>query len=457
MATGDIGASRGRRVVLAGRAKDMILRGAENIYPGLYEPALHIPGVDLAVIVGVPAGDGDERVVAVVQPCAGADRDAVRAALRSPLDRMGAARPDAVLLAEVPAGRALPKAGPRGGVPPGCGTGARPGRRMRARTRDRLVYLGSHPLLFALLAATRHRPVRRLGGTVLVHDRDAFVIALTRIPLDRTAEGTTGGAAGRLTGAGMLFDQQGDAHRRTRRATADMLSAAGVARLRPLWTDLLRRRLEPLAAGGEVDLVPLAAEIAGATAADLLELPLDGRTLATAARAAGATAARAHLPGVGPRRRAHRGAELAATRLTALVAAGRRPGGRLGHDAGGGRDQHDGRRAAAGGGLVRRRRPVAVRREPRPALADEVLRVIAPTPLLPRAAAAPAAGRRTGRAARCVPAIASCSSHGTPSPRTPATPTRSTPRPRPSRSWCSGSARTPAPAPASPAPSSPTS
>ena len=84
----------------------MILRGAENIYPGLYEPALHIPGVELAVIVGVPGGDGDERVVAVVQPCAGADHDAVRAALRSPLDRMGTARPDTVLLADVPlAGR----------------------------------------------------------------------------------------------------------------------------------------------------------------------------------------------------------------------------------------------------------------------------------------------------------------------------------------------------------------
>jgi acyl-CoA synthetase (AMP-forming)/AMP-acid ligase II len=106
VATGDIGAVEGRTVTLGGRMKDMILRGAENIYPGLYEPALHVPGVELAVIVGVPAGDGDERVVAVVQPSAGADPDAVRAALREPLARMGAARPDAVLLAEVPlAGR----------------------------------------------------------------------------------------------------------------------------------------------------------------------------------------------------------------------------------------------------------------------------------------------------------------------------------------------------------------
>jgi olefin beta-lactone synthetase len=104
--TGDVGRVEGTRVVLGGRRKDMILRGAENIYPGLYEPALHVPGVDLAVIVGVPAGDGDERVVAVVQPAAGVPAEAVRAALRVPLDRMGSARPDAVVVAQVPlAGR----------------------------------------------------------------------------------------------------------------------------------------------------------------------------------------------------------------------------------------------------------------------------------------------------------------------------------------------------------------
>ncbi|MFI7599565.1 class I adenylate-forming enzyme family protein [Actinoplanes sp. NPDC049681] len=106
IATGDIGRVRDGRVVLGGRCKDMILRGAENIYPGLYEPALHVPGVELAVLVGVPAGDGDERVVAVVQPAAGVSAEAVRAALRAPLDRMGAARPDSVVLADVPlAGR----------------------------------------------------------------------------------------------------------------------------------------------------------------------------------------------------------------------------------------------------------------------------------------------------------------------------------------------------------------
>ncbi|MFJ9946294.1 class I adenylate-forming enzyme family protein [Kitasatospora sp. NPDC091207] len=96
------------RIVLAGRLKDMVLRRAENIYPGLYEPALHLPDVELAVLVGVPAPDapGDERLVALVQPRPGADPRRLRAALRGPLDRMGGARPDAVLFGAVPlAGR----------------------------------------------------------------------------------------------------------------------------------------------------------------------------------------------------------------------------------------------------------------------------------------------------------------------------------------------------------------
>ncbi|MFR9793694.1 class I adenylate-forming enzyme family protein [Streptomyces sp. MB22_4] len=108
VATGDRARLDGGRIVLEGRCKDMVLRHAENIYPGLYEPALHVPGVELAVLVGVSAEDGDERLVAVVQPGPGADRAALRAALSGPLERMGSARPDAVLLAGIPlSGRSL--------------------------------------------------------------------------------------------------------------------------------------------------------------------------------------------------------------------------------------------------------------------------------------------------------------------------------------------------------------
>ncbi|MFG1610554.1 AMP-binding protein [Actinoplanes sp. NPDC049265] len=102
VATGDIARIVGGRVVLGGRRKDMILRGAENIYPGLYEPSLHVLGVWLAVVVGTPAQDGDERVVALIQPAPGADPAQIRAALRDPLSRMGTARPDSVILTEIP-------------------------------------------------------------------------------------------------------------------------------------------------------------------------------------------------------------------------------------------------------------------------------------------------------------------------------------------------------------------
>jgi acyl-CoA synthetase (AMP-forming)/AMP-acid ligase II len=106
VATGDLGRVEDGRVILGGRLKDMILRRAENIYPGLYEPSLHVPGVELALLVGVPTTADDERVVAVIQPAAGAAEAAIRTALREPLSRMGAARPDAVLFARIPlAGR----------------------------------------------------------------------------------------------------------------------------------------------------------------------------------------------------------------------------------------------------------------------------------------------------------------------------------------------------------------
>jgi acyl-CoA synthetase (AMP-forming)/AMP-acid ligase II len=111
VATGDVARLEGSgdrsRVVLAGRCKDMILRDAQNIYPGLYEPALHVSGVSLAVLVGVPAQDGDERLGAVIELSPGADRHQVDTALRAQFDRMGAARPDMVLFAQVPlSGRA---------------------------------------------------------------------------------------------------------------------------------------------------------------------------------------------------------------------------------------------------------------------------------------------------------------------------------------------------------------
>src|SRR5206468_1775322 len=112
----------------------------------------------------------------------------------------------------------------------------------------------------------------------------------------------------------------GDDHRRARRDTADRLGTAGVARLRPLWQDLLDRRLTGLARGAEIDLVEVVAEMAGATAAALLDADVEPLVLAAAAREAAAAAARAHLPGPRPGRPDE---QAAADRLTALVGPGR--------------------------------------------------------------------------------------------------------------------------------------
>ncbi|AEV82880.1 cytochrome P450 [Actinoplanes sp. SE50] len=184
--------------------------------------------------------------------------------------------------------------------------------------RDRRVYLSSHPLLFALLAATRGRGVRRIGATVLAHSTTAFRDGLTRVPLDRTAAGTTGGAAGELTGGDLLFNQDGSEHRGARRGLA--LGAGEVDRLRPVWNAVLDHGLAPLAGGGTIELVELAAEMAGATAAALLRVDVAPRELATAARAAAAAAAREHLPGL-PRPWRRDAARVATERLTGLLAA----------------------------------------------------------------------------------------------------------------------------------------
>jgi acyl-CoA synthetase (AMP-forming)/AMP-acid ligase II len=112
--TGDLGRLDATgRLVLLGRRKEMLIRDGENIYPGLYEPALaEAAGLAAAIMVGLPSVDGDETVVLFAVPERGEDPESARSRLaavvsgpRSPLDRH--ARPDVVLgIAELPrAGR----------------------------------------------------------------------------------------------------------------------------------------------------------------------------------------------------------------------------------------------------------------------------------------------------------------------------------------------------------------
>jgi cytochrome P450 len=248
-------------------------------------------------------------------------------------------------------------------------------------------------LFAALLAAARRRAVTRVGGAVLVHGTEPYRHALTRIPLDRTAAGTTGGAARELSAGGTLFDQEGTGHRATRRAVADDLGTAGVERLRPVWRDVLDRRLAPLGAGRDVDLVPLARELAGATVRVLLDTVGDPEGIAVAAATAAAAAVRDHLPG--PRRPGTaRAAATATARLEALLAPvsgeATEPALRamLAVAAVNTTVAALPRAAAwcADAGLWEQ----AADDRLRPALVGELLRVTAPSPLLPRVAAADA-------------------------------------------------------------------
>lgn len=67
--TGDLASLDGDRLTLLGRKKDMLLRGTQNIYVGLYEPVIaSLPGVADALMVGVPDAIGDDRVVVAVVP-----------------------------------------------------------------------------------------------------------------------------------------------------------------------------------------------------------------------------------------------------------------------------------------------------------------------------------------------------------------------------------------------------
>ncbi|MFJ5922788.1 cytochrome P450 [Kitasatospora sp. NPDC092948] len=254
---------------------------------------------------------------------------------------------------------------------------------MTARSADRTVYLRSHPVLFALLAATRRRPVLRLGRTVLVHHPEAYREILTRVPLDRTAEHTTGGTAARLTGGGLLFDQTGAEHRDSRRELAVRLGSDGVAALRPHWQQVLDR-LESDLAAGPVDLVPAVRRLAGATAAALTGSTADPVALALAAERAAATTARTHLPALLPRPGAERRARRAAAQLTALLP-----------------DPRDAMLAVAAVNTTLAALPRAAAwcaraglweqaRTDAPALAAELLRLTAASPVLPRAAAADA-------------------------------------------------------------------
>jgi acyl-CoA synthetase (AMP-forming)/AMP-acid ligase II len=103
VATGDLGRlDPDGRLVLLGRAKDMLIRGHTNIYPSLYEPAIGaVAGVAACALVGVPHPvTGDEEVVLAV--VAGDAPATVRRRLAAALPELmdTAALPDRVVLVD---------------------------------------------------------------------------------------------------------------------------------------------------------------------------------------------------------------------------------------------------------------------------------------------------------------------------------------------------------------------
>lgn len=73
---------------VVGRLKEMIIRSGFNVYPAEVEAVLNrFPGVHLSAVVGVPEADGNEQIVAFIEPEAGAapDMDALQRHLREHL------------------------------------------------------------------------------------------------------------------------------------------------------------------------------------------------------------------------------------------------------------------------------------------------------------------------------------------------------------------------------------
>ncbi|HXA93471.1 MAG TPA: fatty acid--CoA ligase family protein [Steroidobacteraceae bacterium] len=89
LATGDLARWRpDGSIALVGRCKEMIIRAGFNVYPAEVEAAINRqPGVLQSGVVGRKRADGDEEVVAFVQPRVDASLEVatLRAGLRAQL------------------------------------------------------------------------------------------------------------------------------------------------------------------------------------------------------------------------------------------------------------------------------------------------------------------------------------------------------------------------------------
>lgn len=101
ISTGDIGTiDREGNLSLVGRTKDIIIRSGFNVYPSEVEAVLsQVPGVALVAVVGRPV-DGNEEVVAYVQPVAGVTLDVAELDKRARAELTPYKRPAEIILTE---------------------------------------------------------------------------------------------------------------------------------------------------------------------------------------------------------------------------------------------------------------------------------------------------------------------------------------------------------------------
>lgn len=92
LATGDLGRWVDGRLVVAGRADDLIVTGGENVWPEPVEAVLRaLPGIGEVAVVGVPDDEWGQRVVAVVVAAEGASLPTLDEARAAVLDVLPAA------------------------------------------------------------------------------------------------------------------------------------------------------------------------------------------------------------------------------------------------------------------------------------------------------------------------------------------------------------------------------
>lgn len=170
----------------------------------------------------------------------------------------------------------------------------------RARRRDLRVYLMGRPVIFPLLTLLRRLPAIRVGSRMVINDPKLVRAILTEVPLDRTSDGTMGGSVRKHHGVGGIFDESGSEHRASKRSLARRLDSAGVAALRPAWNEAIDDVGHRIGAGETVDICRFADHLAGRTTAALLGL--EGRSqewcveLAVAARRTAALSAAQEVP-----------------------------------------------------------------------------------------------------------------------------------------------------------------